>query len=145
VAEQKKFDNHLGLKGWWGGGRWGLERYMYTLHRLTGVSLVAYLVLHVLVTSSRAFGKGAWEKLMATVGVPVLHAGEFLVLLTFIFHACNGIRLVLVELGFAVGRAEEPVYPYRTSLNKQRPLLIVVMVLAAVLVAVSGYDFWSLH
>ena len=145
MAEQKRFDNRLGIKGWWGGGRWGFERYMYTLHRLTGLALVSYFVLHIFVTSARAFGHGAWERWMGTVGVPLLHFGEFLVVLAFIFHAMNGIRLILIELGFAVGRAEEPIYPYKTSLNKQRPLMVVVMVLAAVMVVVSGYDFWMLH
>ncbi len=145
MAEPLKYDNRLGLKGWWTGGRWGFERYMYTLHRLTGLGLVAYFVLHVLVTSSRAFGAEAWDRWMGIVGVPVLHVGEFFVVLAFIFHSLNGIRLVLVELGFAVGKAEEPVYPYKTSLNVQRPLLVLMMILAAVFVVVSGYDFWLIH
>jgi len=142
MAQQKTYDNRLGLKGWWGGGRWGIERYLYTLHRLTGLGLVAYFTLHILVTSSRAFGQAAWERWMSTVGNPILRAGEYLVVLAFIFHALNGIRLVLVELGFAVGQAEEPIYPYKTSLNKQRPLVVLVMLVAAILVVVSGYDFW---
>jgi len=145
MAEPKKFDNRLGLKGWWAGGRWGVERYMYTLHRLTGLGLVSYFVLHILVTSSRAFGPEAWEQWMGTVAGPLFRVGEFLVVLAFLFHALNGVRLILIELGFAVGAAEEPIYPYRTSLNKQRPLLVVVMLIAAVLVVVSGYDFWAFH
>jgi hypothetical protein len=48
---------------------------------------------------------------------------------------------VLVELGFAVGKPIEPVYPYKTSLNVQRPLLIVMMTLAAIFLAVGGYEF----
>jgi len=56
----------------------------------------------------------------------------------------NGIRLVLVELGFAVGKPIEPIYPYRTSLNVQRPLLVSMMVLAAVLLAAGGYEFLGL-
>jgi succinate dehydrogenase / fumarate reductase cytochrome b subunit len=145
MAEPKKYDNHLGLAGWWSGGRWGFERYMYTLHRLTGLGLVSYFVLHVLVTSSRAFGAEAWDRWMGTVGAPLFRVGEFLVVLAFIFHAFNGIRLILIELGFAVGPAEEPIYPYKTSLNTQRPLLVVMMVLAAIAVVFTGYDFWALH
>jgi len=142
MSQQKTYDNRLGLKGWWMGGRWGIERYLYTLHRLTGLGLVAYFTLHILVTSSRAFGQAAWERWMATVGNPILHVGEYFVVVAFIFHALNGIRLVLIELGFAVGQAEEPIYPYKTSLNRQRPLVVLVMLAAAVLVVFSGYDFW---
>ena len=107
MAVPKKYDNRLGLKGWWGGGRWGFERYMYTLHRLTGLGVLSYFVLHILVTSSRAFGSAAWEQWMGTVAGPLFRVGEFLVVLAFIFHAFNGIRLILIELGFAVGPAEE--------------------------------------
>ena len=145
MADPKKYDNRLGLKGWWGGGRWGFERYAYTLHRLTGLGLITYFVMHILVTSSRAFGADAWAEWMGNVSGPIFRVGEFLVVLAFIYHAFNGIRLVLVEFGFAVGKAEEPIYPYKTSLNKQRPLLIIMMLLAALFVVAMGYDYWMLH
>jgi NADH:ubiquinone oxidoreductase subunit 4 (subunit M) len=51
---------------------------------------------------------------------------------------------VLVELGFAVGKPIEPVYPYKTSVGVQRPLLIAMMILAAIFLAMGGYDFLSL-
>ena len=54
----------------------------------------------------------------------------------------NGIRLILIELGFAVGKAEEPTYPYRTSLNTQRPLMLIVMVLSAILILAGGYNIF---
>ena len=64
--------------------------------------------------------------------------------LRFAFHALNGLRLILIELGFAVGKAEEPVYPYRSSLNVQRPLMIVVMVIAAVVILAGGMNIFVL-
>ena len=60
------------------------------------------------------------------------------------YHAANGVRLVLVELGFAVGKPIEPVYPYKTSLGVQRPLLIAMMILAAIFLAAGGYSFLGL-
>jgi len=49
-----------------------------------------------------------------------------------------------VELGFAVGRPEEPVYPYRSSLNRQRPLAIAVMILAGLFILLGGFDLLAL-
>jgi succinate dehydrogenase / fumarate reductase cytochrome b subunit len=135
--------NKLGLLGWLGGGRWGFERYLYTLHRVTGLGLLFYFLLHIVVTSSRAFGKGAWESAMGVVGGPVFKFGEFLVYAAFAFHAVNGVRLGLIELGFAVGPPEEPVYPYRTSVHHQRPLMIIAMILAAIVLLLGGIDFLS--
>lgn len=137
--------NRLGVAGWAVGGRWGLERYLYTLHRITGLGLLVYFLAHIVVTSSRALGSEAWLRAMGSVSGPVFVAGEFLVFVAFAFHALNGVRLALVELGFAIGRPIEPIYPYRTSVDGQRPLALVVMVLAGLLVLAGGLDFFVLR
>jgi len=140
MAEIKRYDNRLGIWGWLGGGRWGLERYIYILHRLSGLGILLYFLMHTVVTSLRATGAYVWVQ-GAYFDHPIFKFGEFLVFAAFAFHAFNGIRLVLVELGFAVGKPIEPVYPYKSSLNVQRPLLIVMMLLAAIFVVAGGYEF----
>ncbi len=143
MAEINRHDNRLGLWGWLGGGRWGVERYAYILHRLTGLGILLYFLMHTVVTSLRATGTYLWVA-GAFFDKPIFKFGEFLVFAAFAYHAFNGVRLVLVELGIAVGRPIEPVYPYKTSLNVQRPLLILMMVLAAILLAAGGYEFLGL-
>jgi succinate dehydrogenase / fumarate reductase cytochrome b subunit len=115
------------------------------LHRVTGLGLLAYFLLHIIVTATRALGQETWEATMASVAAPLFVFGEYLVFAAFAFHALNGIRLFLVELGIGVGKPIEPIYPYRTSLHVQRPLAIVMMVLAAILVVVGGLDFFVWH
>jgi succinate dehydrogenase / fumarate reductase cytochrome b subunit len=137
--------NRLGVRGWAVGGRWGLERYLYTLHRVSGLALLTYFLLHVVVTSSRALGREAWEAAMRAVSSPVFAFGEYLVFLAFVFHALNGVRLVLVELFGGVGSAEEPVYPYRTSVDFQRPLALGILALTGLLAALGAYDFMVGH
>ena len=141
MLETRDVPTVSGSEGWLGGGRWGIERYLYTLHRVTGLGLLAYFLLHIvrdLVARLRRAGVGQrrWD---ASSG-PLFKVGEYLVFAAFAFHAMNGIRLVLVELGFAVGKPIEPVYPYRTSVDVQRPLAIGVMVLAAILAIVGGVE-----
>ncbi len=145
MLESKGRPNRLGIWGWLGGGRWGAERYLYTLHRLTGLGLLAYFLLHIVVTSARALGPTRWAQAMGAVSGSLFKVGEYLVFLAFAFHAVNGIRLGIIELGFGVGRPIEPVYPYRTSLNVQRPIAIGVLVLAAVLVVMGTLNFWVLE
>jgi succinate dehydrogenase / fumarate reductase cytochrome b subunit len=141
MLENKGRPNRLGVWGWLGGGRWGAERYLYTLHRLTGLGILLYFLMHIVLTTSRAFGKPWWESAMDTVKGPVFMVGEFLVFAAFAFHAVNGVRLFLIELGWGVGKPIEPVYPYRTSVNVQRPLAIGAMILAAIFVVLGGLDF----
>ncbi len=143
MAEIKRYDNRLGLWGWLGGGRWGAERYAYILHRVTGLGILLYFLMHIVVTSLRATNTYLWVE-GGFLHQPIFKVGEFLVFAAFAYHAFNGIRLVLVELGFAVGRPIEPVYPYKTSIGVQRPLFIVVMILAAVFLVAGGYNFLGL-
>jgi len=143
MAEIHRHDNRLGVWGWLGGGRWGLERYAYVLHRLTGLGILLYLLMHTVVTSLRVKGIYLWTE-GGFLHRPIFHLGEFCVVAAFAFHAFNGIRLVLVELGFAVGKPIEPIYPYKTSVGVQRPLLIVVMALAFIFLAIGGYNFLGL-
>lgn len=146
MLEPKGHPNRLGVWGWVGGGRWGVDRYLYSLHRMTGIGLLLYFVLHIVVTSSRALGKESWENAMGMVtGHWLFHLGEFLVFVAFAFHALNGIRLILVELGIGVGKPIEPIYPYKTSLHVQRPLAVAAILLTAVLAVLGGLDFFVWH
>ena len=104
----------------------------------------AQACLHLFVTSARLFGAEAWAVLLLTTHSPVLQFLEYLVFAAFAFHAFNGLRLLIVELGFGIGRPDQPVYPYRGSVHRQRPLMIVTMILTAVLIAAGGFDLLRL-
>ena len=104
TKQVRRHPNRLGVFGWLGGGRWGPDRYLYSLHRVTGLGLLAYFLVHVFVTASRAVGQQAWETSMAKVSGPLFYFGEYLVFVAFAFHAINGLRLVFAELGLGVGK-----------------------------------------
>jgi len=130
----------LGIVGWLGGGRWGVERYLYILHRLTGLGLLLFFLMHIFASSARMCGPESWAVTMTILKNPVFKLGEFFVFVAFAFHALNGVRLIFIELGLAVGKAEEPIYPYKSSLNNQRPLMVIAMVLVAILIIAGGYN-----
>jgi succinate dehydrogenase / fumarate reductase, cytochrome b subunit len=142
--ESRAHPNRLGIWGWIGGGRWGIERYMYALHRVTGLGLLLYFLLHIFVTAARAWGEGPWHEMMEAVEGPGFKFGEFLVFLAFAFHAVNGLRLGFIELGFGVGKPIEPVYPYATSVGRQRALAVGVLVVAAALAVWGAWNFRGL-
>jgi succinate dehydrogenase / fumarate reductase, cytochrome b subunit len=139
---QNRLKNKLGLWGWLGGGRYGPDRCAYALHRITGLGILAYFLMHIYVTGSRLGGPKQWEETMALFGKPLFKAGEFLVFLAFAYHAINGIRLIIVELGYMIGKPGVPAYPYNYSTLRQKPLLVVIMVIAALLMIVGSADFY---
>ena len=139
---QKRFKNNLGLVGWLGGGRYGAERYAYAVHRIAGLGILAYFIMHIFVTGSRVGGPEQWEGWMAAFDNPIFKIGEFLVFLAFAYHAINGIRLILVELSYMIGKPGLPSFPYNYSTLRQRPLFVAVMVIAAVIMIIGGVDFY---
>jgi succinate dehydrogenase / fumarate reductase cytochrome b subunit len=130
--------NRLGLRGWAYAGRYSGERYLYLLHRLTGLGLTAYLLLHIVETGQRQAGAAAWSGLMALFATPVFKALEYLLFAAFVFHGLNGLRLLATELGFFLGRPAHPVYPYASSVRRHRPLTFALMILAALVIALGG-------
>jgi len=134
----------LGTYRWLKGGRRGLEGYLYIAHRISGLVLLAFLSLHVFVSSSRLFGEQTWVRIMETTHSPLIRLAEFAVFVAFVFHALNGLRLAAIETGFFIGRPEAPVFPYRGSISKQRPLTIAMMALAGLLIVIGGFEFLRL-
>jgi len=132
------YNNRLGVKGWVYGGRYTFERYLYLGHRLSGLGLIAYMTLHIVETANRMRGEAAWAGLMGLFASPPFKVIEFLLFCAAIFHALNGIRLLLVELGFFLGKPKEPIYPYSTSVMRHRPLTYVIMFITFVVMVLGS-------
>jgi succinate dehydrogenase / fumarate reductase cytochrome b subunit len=126
------YNNRLGLKGW------VYARYLYLGHRLTGLGLIAYLLLHIIETANRMRGLEAWQGLMGLFASPLFKIVEYLLFSAAVFHAMNGIRLLLIELGFFLGKPKEPIYPYSSSVMRHRPLTYIIMGLAGLIIILGG-------
>ena len=137
-TKSKAYTNRLGLKGWAYAGRYSFERYLYLGHRLSGLGLLAYMVLHIVETANRMRGEQAWAELMALFASPPFKVIEYLLFAAAVFHAMNGVRLLLTELGFFLGKPKEPIYPYSTSVMRHRPLTYVIMMLAGLIILLGG-------
>lgn len=120
------------------------ERVAFTLHRLTGVILVGFIVLHIVSTNTPArAGWEAWvEEVQRLSGVNLVSILFFIAMGALVFHSLNGIRLLLVELlALGIGRPEKPKPPYIPPSLKgyQRTLIYVVFILSLVIWALMGY------
>ena len=134
--------NYLGARGWVWAGNYKLERYLYLLHRVTGLGLILFGIIHLTATTVfRIQGQDVWEATMAFVDNPWFKVGEYLVVVAFAYHALNGLRLILQQLGFALGRPKPPIYPYQDALRKKRALTIAMIAIIVILALVFLYDF----
>jgi len=137
----KKYPNNMGVTGWAYAGRYGFERYMYTLQRITGLGVLLYLLMHLLVTGQK-LDQTRWEWVMELVTKGPLPIGEFLVFAAAVFHALNGIRLLLTHFGFLMARPARPIYPFTVAALEQRWAVYLVFVVASVIVGYGAYEFF---
>jgi len=144
MKQMQPRQNYLGAGGWVWAGKYKLERYLYLLHRVTGLGILLFGIIHLtMVTFFRIQGQDVWEATMDLLHNPWFKAGEYLVAVAFVFHALNGLRLILQEFGFALGRPTPPIYPYKDALRKKRRWTFIMIAAVAILAGVFLYDFIS--
>ena len=76
-------------------GREGM--WSWVGHRITGVVIFLFLLVHVLDTSLVRVSPGAYDAVMATYKNPLMALGETALVAAIVFHAFNGLRLILVD------------------------------------------------
>mgnify|MGYP000279967521 CR=1 FL=1 len=139
----KSTRNLLGVKGWYGSLKYNMEKYLYLLHRITGVGLAAFVVLHVILMSSRMLGEEAYHQIHGLLMNPYADIGMVIVVAALLFHGFNGIRLLLHEYGILFVRPKRPVYPYRVSVKSSgaRLFTILMIILAVIFFIPVLYEY----
>ena len=79
----------------------------WVIQRVTGVALLAYLFLHVETIHHLSEGPAAFNRQLAFYGTPFFKFAEIGLLGAVILHAFNGIRLTMLDLGFAHRRQKK--------------------------------------
>ena len=134
--------NYLGVGGWVWAGNYKLERYLYILHRVTGLGMLFFVILHLIETTFfRIQGQGVWEATMTLLQNPWFEVGIYLVAVAFVYHALNGLRLILQEFGFILGKPALPIYPYKDTLRKKRPWTLAMLAIIIIFALVFLFDF----
>jgi succinate dehydrogenase / fumarate reductase cytochrome b subunit len=97
--------------------------WAWILHRLTGLGLVFYIFIHiVLMSTSLLRGQQAFDATLSyLMGHPVFQVLETLVLGAALYHGFNGIRILLFDLGVGIG------------VRSQKVLFWIFMAIAAIL------------
>ena len=67
------------------------------MHRLTGVGVVLFLGMHVIDTSWAVFYPDLYVKAIAAYQSPIFTLGEFGLVFAVVYHAFNGIRIIIFD------------------------------------------------
>jgi succinate dehydrogenase / fumarate reductase cytochrome b subunit len=80
-------------------GRWfdvrhrKLGMWAYALNRISGIGLVVYLYLHLVVLSTLTRGPGAWDAFVSLARQPYFLLLDVILLAGILIHGLNGLRI----------------------------------------------------
>ena len=96
--------------------------WSWVLHRITGVAIFFFLLVHVLDTSLVRISPEAYNSVINEYKTPILGLGELALVAAIGFHALNGLRIILIDF-------------WAWGTRHQRLMFWVVIVLWIVLLA----------
>lgn len=99
--------------------------WAWILHRLAGLALIFYLCLHIWVINTLTLGPEKFSQVMTFLSSPLFKFLEVGLWGVILFHAFNGIRIVIVDF-------------FKGSLFHKK-LFIILIVFAAILWAIGSY------
>ena len=78
--------------------------WAWTLHRISGLALSGYLIVHVIVISSSTMGPRGinFNNLLTTLTQPFFLVLDLLLWAAVLYHTLNGIRVLLFDVGIGV-------------------------------------------
>lgn len=96
----------------------------FVLRRFTGVMLVLYLLLHIWVIGSALSGPEAFDARLNAVQTPIFKVAEIALLAAVVYHAFDGVRLLLVN--------------WFKVTDKRKNMFYAVIVVSALIVIAGG-------
>jgi succinate dehydrogenase / fumarate reductase, cytochrome b subunit len=77
--------------------RGAIGQWSWVLHRVTGLGVLFFLILHVIDTSWAAFYPDLYEKALLAYQSPLFTLGEFGLVACVVYHAFNGLRIAIFD------------------------------------------------
>ena len=88
-----------------GAGNWkGVGMWAWLLHRISGLVILGYLFAHIWTISHAQQGAARFDRLFRTLESPLFVVLDLLLLGAVLYHAFNGIRVLLFDLGVGIRR-----------------------------------------
>ena len=78
--------------------RGGVGQLSFLLHRLTGLGILLFLVIHVVDTSTVFFFPALYPDAIAIYRTVPFMIGEIFLVFSVIFHGVNGARIAVLDL-----------------------------------------------
>jgi succinate dehydrogenase / fumarate reductase cytochrome b subunit len=85
-------------------------QYAWVLHRATGLGVLFFLLVHIIDIMLIGFGREIYDETVEVYANPFLLPMEIMLVGAVIYHALNGIRIILVDFWAAGTRLERQLF-----------------------------------
>lgn len=96
--------------------------WSWVLHRITGVAIFFFLLVHVLDTSLIRVSPEAYNAVIGSYKTVILGFGEIALVGAVVYHGLNGLRVILIDF-------------WRQGPRFQKPMFWIVIALFVILMA----------
>ncbi len=96
--------------------RGGIGQVSWALHRATGVGVLLFLLAHVLDTFLVVLGPEHYNAIIGLYRHPVFRTGEIFLFASVLFHALNGVRIILIDFWPDLTRIQRPLFLWQMLL-----------------------------
>ena len=90
--------------------RGGIGQWSWALHRITGVGVLIFLCLHILDTALIVLGPAPYNAIIALYRHPVFKVFEIGLVASVLFHALNGVRIILIDCWVELTRVHRQLF-----------------------------------
>jgi succinate dehydrogenase / fumarate reductase cytochrome b subunit len=84
--------------------------WSWVLHRITGVAIFFFLLVHVLDTALVRVSPEAYNAVIGTYKNPIMGIGEVALVAAITFHAFNGLRIILIDFWSKGTKYQKPMF-----------------------------------
>lgn len=71
--------------------------WSWILHRVTGLGVLLFLVIHVVETALVIYSPGFYDQALSLYQNPFFRVAELLIFFGVLFHAANGLRIIVQD------------------------------------------------
>ncbi len=114
-----------------------IGQWSWVFHRLSGLGIVLFVILHVIDTSWAAFYPELYEDAIKEYQNPLFTVGEFILVAAVVYHALNGLRIAYLDYR-----------PHLWHLQQKAATYVFVatgIILIPTFILMAGHvaDFWA--
>jgi succinate dehydrogenase / fumarate reductase cytochrome b subunit len=101
-------------------------QWSWLLHRITGLGVLLFLLVHIVDITLLGFGPAVYNDAVAIFSTPVIRIVSVALIASVVFHAFNGIRIILIDF-------------WPAGYKFQQQMFVIVLVISVIATLAMGY------